>query len=250
MRVTIPSRAAPDPIAAQRRPTPAFFVPSPSGDAHRPSRYHAPMAIYLDDEAVELAGTDLANVLLAAQQHLAPDGRIVVEVQVDGTSLSGDELEQQGGRDVARTELRLYSAHPAEIAAETLEQVRYRLAAVRQSQSDAADMLQQDRAAEALQKVAHAVEGWMQAQQAVSMAAGLTDIDLNQLTVDQQPVSAITDAVVTALTQMKEMLAAGDTVAMADALAYEWPEHVDAWDRLVEQLLREIEGDDAMAAPR
>ena len=199
------------------------------------------MAIFLDDQAVELGGGDLAAVLQAAQQRLAADGRVVVEVQLDGESLAGNELELRQNAQVGQAELRLYSAAPAEVAMETLEQVRHRLEAVRQTQGEAADLLQQDRAAEALQKVAVSVEGWMQTQQAVAMVAGLTDIDLNAITVDDQPVAAITESLVDALTTMKELLGAGDTVAMADALAYEWPEHVDAWDRLVEQLLTEIE---------
>lgn len=203
------------------------------------------MAIFLDDQAVELAGDDLAGVLRAAQRRLEPDGRVVVEVRIDGESLSGDELERQQAAAVADAELRLYSASPTALAVETLEQVRCRLGQVRQSQGDAAEMLQQDRAAEALQKVGESVEGWMQTQQAVSLAAGLTGIDLGAVTVDGQPVSDITGDLVTALTNMKELLAAGDTVAMADALAYEWPEHVDAWDRLIGQLLAEIEGADA-----
>ena len=213
----------------------------------RMARYHECMAIFLDDEAVRLEGSSLADVLQSAQQKLECHRRVIVEVQLDGQALSGDQIEQQQTSDVSAAELRLYSANPAEVAVETLEQVRYRLASVRQTQADAADMLQQDRSAEALQKVAESVEGWMQTQQAISMAASLTGISLEQLNVDGQPVSDITNNLVAALTNMKDLLAAGDTVAMADALAYEWPEYVDTWDRLVERLIDKLEGDEAGA---
>ena len=37
------------------------------------------------------------------------------------------------------------------------------------------------------------------------------------------------------------MIQAGDTVGLADALAYEWPEICDQWDHVFEELVHEIE---------
>ncbi|MFW6058618.1 MAG: hypothetical protein ACODAQ_00465 [Phycisphaeraceae bacterium] len=200
------------------------------------------MPIYLDDEAVELPGDDLGTVLAAARERLEADGRVVVEVAMDGQTLSADDLEQQHQTPVpADSDVRLYTADPAALSIETLEQVRTALSGAADLQDQAADLLQQDQISEAMQKVAQVVEIWLQVQQAVLNAALLTSVDLDELKVDDQPLSAFTDDLVEKLNTLKETIHNQDTVGLADALGYEWPEVVDRWDRLVGELIARIQ---------
>lgn len=200
------------------------------------------MPIYLDDEPVTIVGENLAAVLDAARQKLEPTGRMVVEVQIDGQTLSGDELQEQAQTAVAASEIRLYSADPRELAIDALDQVRGRLAQVRDDQQAAADLLQQDKGVEAIQKVGDCIAGWMQTQQAVTLAANLSGVDLNTMQVGGKPATESMERLIGGLRSLKDALVHRDTVALADALAYEWPEQLDDWDRLAEELTRQIEG--------
>jgi hypothetical protein len=199
------------------------------------------MPTFVDDSAVALEGSNLNELLGAAQQHLAPSGRVVVDVVVEGESLDGEQLGEPEKINTEGREVRLYTADPAELAVSTLRQVRQRLTEAEQIQKQAAELLQQDQPSEALQQVSAAVEVWLQTQQAVQHSAELLQLDLNEMTVDGAAVSAIVQQLADQLHQLKDTLNDGDTVGLADALAYEWPETVQQWDRLVQTLIERIE---------
>ena len=195
------------------------------------------MSIYLDDDAVDFAGDDLASVLEQAREALAGSGRLVVEVLLDGKVLDPDGLDAEQNTPVADSEWRLYTANPRELAVATLQQVAERLNDARQAQAEAAELLQQDRPADAMKHVTVAIEAWQQTQQAVLYSATLVGIDLDGRAVDGQPVDQIVLLLLDQLKELRELLSAGDTVAMADALAYEWPQTIDRWQVLIGKLI-------------
>jgi hypothetical protein len=201
------------------------------------------MAVFLDDEPVTLPGEALGAVVEAAQTQLGPAGRIVVEVQLDGRTLPADDLAAHAATAVTESEVRLYSADPRELAADALDQVRGRLAQVRDDQEAAADLLQQDRVTEAMQTVGRCIEGWLQTQQTVQLAGSLAKVDLAAVRVDDQPITDAMNGLIEALKSLRDALVNRDTVALSDTLSYEWPAHVDAWDRLIEALIDHIEPD-------
>ena len=195
------------------------------------------MSIYLDDEPVELPGPDLAAALGQAQDRLGDPGRLIIEVQRDGQALSPAELDAAQDAPVAGSEWRLLTAVPRELAVATLQQVVQRLDDARQSQLAAAELLQQDQIAEAMKRVAEAVEAWQQTQQAVLYSATLVGIELGGRSVDDQPVDQTISLLLDQLKKVRDLLGAGDTVGLADALAYEWPETIDRWQALVGQMI-------------
>lgn len=198
------------------------------------------MGIYLDDEMVDLAGTDLGSVLGAAQQQLQGQGRVVVEVQLDGRTLVGDEVADQQHQSIADAEVRLYSANPRELAGDVLDQVRQRLEDARRLQEEAAASLQQDNSAEALHHISSLIEIWMQTQQAVLYSVAILDIDLDRFRIDGQPMAELAEQLIGQLKTLKQLIGDGDMVALADVLAYEWPGTVDQWDQLVGNLAEQI----------
>jgi len=200
------------------------------------------MAVYLDDQASELGGPTLGAVIDAAKADLDATGRIVVEVRVDGESLTGSQLDARWDDAVANREVKLYTADPASLAIEPLEQVRDRLGDAHTLQADAADLLQQDRGAEAFAKVAEAMSVWQQAQQTVSQSARLLRLDLDNLAVEGRTVPELTDQTLAQLQQLKALLESGDPVGLADALAYEWPELTTRWEAMIGELIATIEG--------
>jgi len=202
------------------------------------------MAVYLDDQAAQFDGETLGAVLGAAQADLDARGRIVVEVRVDGESLTGSQLDERWEQAVADHEVKLYTADPASVAIEPLEQVRDRLGEAQTLQADAADLLQQDRGAEAFAKVAEAMSVWQQAQQAVSKSAQLLRLDLDNLTVEGRSVPELTDQTLAQLQELKGLLEGGDPVGLADALAYEWPEVTRRWEVLIGEIITTIESPD------
>ena len=199
------------------------------------------MAILLDDVAVDLPGENLSEVLEAAQRQLDASQRVIVEVQVAGQTLDSEQLEQAMGIAVADQQISLYSASPRDIATTTLAAVRDRLSEAKAIQDEAAELLQQDQAAQALEKVSSLIEIWLQTQQAVVQSATLMQIELSSLTADDQTMDAVAQDLVQKLMDLKQSIVSKDTVGLADTLSYEWPETVDRWDALVSNLIARIE---------
>ncbi len=200
-----------------------------------------PMPIFLDDEPVQLAGANLAELITSATKHLADDGRVVVEVILDGSVLNADEMNQRKDNPLEDTEVRMISADPRALAVSTLHQVRDQLPKAISLHEQAAELLQQDNPTEALKILAEVIGVWMQTQEAVLGSAGVVGLELDQVKVDDQPMSDFTDELIKQLQDLKELIVAGDTVALADAQAYEWPPIVDRWDALVGELIKTIE---------
>ncbi|XAL99982.1 hypothetical protein OT109_01080 [Phycisphaeraceae bacterium D3-23] len=199
------------------------------------------MAVRIDDEPVALEANSLRSLLAAAREHLAPAGRMVVQVQVDGEMVVDDALDSDTPADFTTTDVQVYSAKPAELAVGALEQARAMIDTARQQQEDAAALLQKDQTAEALAQVGESIQGWIQAQQAVTAVAQLLGLDLTAVTVDGDTVAARTQELLTRLVELKGLIEANDHVALADALAYEWPETTQRWDAALGALVEHIE---------
>ncbi len=199
------------------------------------------MPIYLDDEAITLSGDSLGDVLHSAREQIADQGRVVVEVQIDGQSLVDREIDEQQDAAIGEREVRLFTADPVTLAVGTLGQVRDVLDVAHRVQTDAAELFQQDRSADAIQRVAEAMSIWQQTQQAVLHSAVLLEIDLDQREVDGVPVSETVNDLITHLVSLRDQLAAGDTVAVADALAFEWPQTIERWQKLIDAMIGWIE---------
>jgi prophage DNA circulation protein len=199
------------------------------------------MAVYLDDEILNSSGPDLGSSLDVAQNHLVPVDPVAVEVQLNGQTLAGNALDRYQNESLQDAKLRLYSATPAELATTTLEQARAELQHARQEQIAAAELLQQDNRAEAMQKVSQVIEIWLQSQQVLLQITRLLGLRLDDLHIDDRTVSERTQRILEQIQSLRNVIQAGDTVGLTDALAYEWPEICDQWDHVFEELVHEIE---------
>ncbi|MEM6458961.1 MAG: hypothetical protein AAF710_06175 [Planctomycetota bacterium] len=198
------------------------------------------MQVILDELPVTLTGPSLGALLEEARDRLADGGRVVVEVAVDGAKLDEDAIDRRRAEDVAAYEVRLTSADPKALAVETLRQVDERLTDAETAQREAADLLQSDEPQPALKKVGESIEAWLQVQQAVLHSATLLGLNLDAIDIDGEPAHALTEQALDRLNDVKDHLQAGDTVALADSLAHEWPATTAKWHRLIERLIQQI----------
>ena len=180
-------------------------------------------------------------MLEAAREHLQSRGRMIVEVRLDGRTIPAGELDDRRGTSISEVEVRLYSAEPRELAALTLRQARLQLSEASTAQVEAAELLQQDEPSEALARIGLAMGAWQHAQQAVLRGSQLVELNLDELTFDHQPVTKMVSDLLEQFQTLKQLITRDDTLGLADALAYEWPETTDRWDRLMEHLAIRIE---------
>lgn len=198
------------------------------------------MPIHIDDQPTTLAAASLRDLLAAARDQLAPAGRVVVEVRVDGESITGPALDDDQPTNTT-SDIRVYSAKPSELVVGVLEDVRTGLADSQKLQQQAAELLQQDEPARAMDLVKQSIDAWLQAQQAVGQSAQLLQLDLDAIRVDDQSVLERMNELIENLTELKDTVVAGDFVSLADALQYEWPEITERWDTAIGAIVKHVE---------
>jgi len=202
------------------------------------SSYDITVTVYIDDEPVDLYGPDLGTMLQAARQRLAPMRRIVVEVELDGRRLDLSALASEQKSVLGdQSELRLVTTDSHALVLSILRQIRDELQTVRQEQTDAAELLQQDQQLQAVQYMASALDKWQQIQHAIGQATELIGIDLHTLSLGETSVDVVINGMIGQLKTLRGLLAGGDTVALADALFYEWPKTVDQWNQLLNAVI-------------
>ena len=199
------------------------------------------MRLQIDQQTVEIDGDTLGPILAAAQSHLQEQGRIVVEVLVDGQPLVGDAIDQRQDEPVDGRDIQLHSADPRDLAVETLTRIDTRLAETLELQTEAATLLQQDQMPDALRQLSTIIEVWLQVQQAVLQSCQIANVDFIAVEVDGLSANELTEQLISSLNALKANIESGDASALADALQHEWPETVASWRQLLARLIHTIQ---------
>ena len=198
------------------------------------------MQLTLDQQPVEVEANQLGQMLAAMQSHVQEQGRIIIEVIVDGESIVGDEIQKRQNQTVEGKSIALISAKPDELAIQTLTEVEARLAQTLEIQQQASQWLQENRELEALQHVSTIIETWLNVQQAVLQCCQLANIDFNELRADDFNSQELTERLLGQLQELKTLIETNDSSALADVLAFEWPDTVKHWRSLIEQLIHTV----------
>jgi len=203
------------------------------------------MPTFLDDAPFATDAATLDGVLDAAQADARSNGRMIVEVSLDGQSLVGEDLDARRPQPINQAEVRLYSADGAQVAAEALREVRQSIDQIDQLHDRAAEQLQRGEQSEGMQAVSQVIELWLGVQRAVGQSAAVAGIDLDGFEFGGTSAKALFAGLLERLQELKALIEANDTVALADALAYEWKEITGPWAELVDTLTARVEAADA-----
>lgn len=191
------------------------------------------MPVYLDDQPLNVRCDSLGGILDAASRKLAERGRIVAQVELAGRVLSDEEMSASRDSSLAGQDMRLLSADPRQLVLDSIPEVCRELASLAPQQAEVAQLLQQDRRRQAMTKLPEILSVWQRAQQLLGFALALLGEAAAQVRVDGQSPQQSIEALAKQLRGARELIEAGDAVALADALAYEWPKTAEHWIKLL-----------------
>jgi hypothetical protein len=199
------------------------------------------MSVTVDSEplAAESLGLQTVGQVLA---HLQRDDRLVVNLLIDGEAPDLSRMNAVRQSSVNGKTLYIETARPREMALEVLDEVESQLAEADQFKTDAADLLQQNQVAKAMEKLGLCFTTWQAAQESVQKVGQLLRIDLGTLNVDGHSMVQLLDEFSHQLREIKQTLVDRDFVALCDLLLYETAETNRRWEAAFEALREVVRG--------
>jgi len=199
------------------------------------------MRVLLDQSDCQIPADTVGQAIDAASLLARQRGRLVVEVLVDGKSWTPQEFDDQSARHASALEVRLNTAEPAPLIAQTFADASHALQEADQWQHQAAQNLQAGKTREAMNHLMEAFGIWSSVQKAVEMGTQLANLPIETVKVRGvagQPVQL--DKVIGDLhghlQAVRNSLQSGDTVALADILLYDLPAVVHHWRGVLDEL--------------
>jgi len=208
------------------------------------------MRIYLDDCQTNIDAKDVAEGLAAAARVVEGNGRMIVDVQVDGVAWSEEDLAN--GEFTARSagELRLATAHPATLLRDTMMHAADAVLNAEEIQRNAAKLMQSDRFGEGLQSLLEALAVWGSVQTAVSRGLSLGIVSREALVRRGIDLDGAIVALDGRLRTLRDAMLAQDRTAISDCLMYEFPETSKRFATMLAALAQELASIEAQATDK
>jgi len=130
------------------------------------------------------------------------------------------------------------TARPREMVLEVLDDVQGQLAEAEQYKNDAAELLQQNQIAKAMERLGVYFSTWQSAQESVLKTSQLLRIDIESLRVDSQTVAEILADFTAQLRQTRQTLVDRDFVSLTDLLLYETTQTNHRWTAVLDAIRR------------
>ncbi|TVQ54873.1 MAG: hypothetical protein EA377_04465 [Phycisphaerales bacterium] len=199
------------------------------------------MQIWLDTEPCDLQADSVGTAIAACASLAEERGRMIVEIEVDGESWGQQQLEQPECLGRVAGEVRLTSAEPRDLVQQTFTDAVAALEEAETMQTRAAEKIQADQQAEAMEEIREVCGIWLAVQQAVQQGTELIDVDLNELKVNDTTAPAIIEQLRKQLMIIREQLEAQDHLALADTLLYDCPAVIQNWRDMLDSLQRGLD---------
>ena len=193
------------------------------------------MSVTVDQEPLAAEELGLATVgeVLA---HLQRDDRLVVNLLIDGQRPDLSGMSQIRKSLVLGRTLFIETARPKQVALDVMDEVETQLRNADEFKSEAADLLQRNQVAKAMEKLGVCFTTWQVAQESVVKTGQLLRIDLGTLVVEGQSLMEIMSEFTGQLRQIKETLVDRDFVLLSDILLYETTESSRKWGAVLEAM--------------
>ena len=199
------------------------------------------MRVILDDQPCNSAATSVAQAVADAAASVETRGRVIVEVLVDGTALTEEDLGSEELQSRDADEVAMVSADLKELVDGTLTHASEALVEADHLQRHAAERLQSDDRVAAMTSLNDALSIWLAVHEAVMKSAAALDIDVDRLPVRGQSMEKRIEHLNEHLQAIQSALRGDDPVALSDTLLYELPEVVNQWREVLDVMRSTLE---------
>lgn len=194
------------------------------------------MQVLLDENVCDVAADTVEEAITACADLVEAQGRMIVDVHVDGTRWSEEQLDSPERQTTTAQVVELTSADPAQLVLQTFEDAAEALTNADELQHEAAELLQSDQRTICMDKMGEALSIWLSVQQAIVKGSQVIGLRLDDVEVNGTPIVNSIVKLNEQLQMMRTALEQDDQIALADMLLYEFPEVVREWQGILEHL--------------
>ncbi len=124
------------------------------------------MQVLLDENVCDVVAGTVAEAIAACATLAQAQGRLIVDVHVDGTRWSEQQLESSERQATAEI-VELTTADPSQLVLQTFDDATEALTDADELQHEAAELLQSDQRTICMDKLGEALSIWLTVQQAI-----------------------------------------------------------------------------------
>jgi len=178
------------------------------------------MSVTVDNRplAVEQLGLKTVGEVLS---HIQKDRRLAVHILIDGQAPEPGQFGSLRNVELAGHTIYVETADPRQLALEVFDGVADQLEQAEQARQRACDMLARNQPSSALEQLNICLRAWQHAQEAIGKTAALLRIPLQDVRVEDKPISELLEGFASHLRQIRAALEQRDYVMLGDVLTYE-----------------------------
>jgi len=196
------------------------------------------------------AGITLENALRQVQANLPKPGRLVVAIRCDGRDISGDELTDLLRLPLMKySRLEVFTSSVGELVIGAMHQAAQSLQESESSCRRVGELLAEGKTTEGVRLLGECLRFWQQIHEAVGKSIQLMRLDVDAMTINDEPFINVFGKPKEVLTQVKQALEAQDHVLLADVLQYEFTDVTDLWYAVIARIRQTAEDRGDAAAP-
>lgn len=193
------------------------------------------MSVTVDHQPLEAEHMGLKTVgqVLA---HLQRDNRLVVHVLIDGQEPDLDRMTAVRQSPLRGHTIFIETAEPKQMALDVLAEVEHQLAEADRLKTEAAELLQRNQNAPAMEKLSGCLSTWQHAQESLAKTGQLLRIDLDTVRTANISLTQIFTDFADKLRDIRAALESRDFVTLTDLLLYETSETSSRWHSAIEAM--------------
>ena len=199
------------------------------------------MKVILDDAPLTETPATLAEAIAAAAEHARANSRVIVDIHADGRAIGAAELDDEEAMQHACDELRLTTAEPRAFVAVTMRDAADALGSARESQQQAAELIEAGNSDEAFRALEQGLDLWQAARQSLDQGSQLLGLDLSEVPLENP--DALPEAIAklsASLEEVRRTVGAQDWAGLSDCLLYDLEDLIGEWQSLLRDVAAHI----------
>ena len=193
------------------------------------------MQIFIDDNKLSDA-PDLDSALEQARVHAESQGRLIVDILVDGQPATDALFDEEPEKLPKINELRFTTADTASLVNETLETAIDSIELLKADQQAGAEQIRSGDLEDSMQTLRSIMEGWQSMRDIVDQITQITNQELPIIQIGDQSGTDIVQSLSDALSEVRETLKNEDWSLLGDVIEYDLNELAEKWSALLSAL--------------